>query len=118
MSGPFDPLDSGGSGYEVYPEALRRATEDVFHAAGRLRDFAKVDIEGLRLGVHDVGMLGEEAGIIEAFNGMITDLQDKSVRGFDRLIGLGDAMDKAADYYDAQDEEYYKRLRDLENGGK
>ncbi|WP_181776918.1 hypothetical protein [Amycolatopsis pittospori] len=117
MSGPFDPLGSSGSGYEVYPEALRRATEDVFHAAGRLRDFANVDIEGLRLGVHDVGMLGEQAGIVEAFNGMIANLQEKSTRGFERLISLGDAMDKAADYYDAQDEEYYKRLRDLEKDG-
>ncbi|MFI9452949.1 hypothetical protein [Amycolatopsis sp. NPDC052450] len=117
MSGPFDPLDSGGSGYEVYPEALRRATEDVFHAAGRLRDFADVDIDGLRLGVHDVGLLGEQSGIIEAFNGMIAELQEKSTRGFERLFKVGDAMDKAADYYDAQDEEYYKRLRDLEKDG-
>jgi hypothetical protein len=32
MTGPFDPMRSSGSGYEVYPESLRKATEDIYHA--------------------------------------------------------------------------------------
>ncbi|KFU83300.1 hypothetical protein SAMN04489729_3851 [Amycolatopsis lurida] len=113
-----DPLGSNGSGYEVYPEALRKATEEIYHAGGILRDFADHDLSDLSLGSHDVGMLGDRVGIARSFAKMITEMQDKSKRNFDRLLALGEAMDKAADYYDAQDDEYFKRLRDLEKGGK
>jgi len=109
-----DPLGSSDSGYEVYPESLRKTTEDVYHAAGLLRDFADRDLGGLVLGPQDVGMLGDRVNVVQAFADMIVDLQDKSRRNFDRLIALGGSLDKAADYYDAQDDEYYKRLRDIE----
>lgn len=109
------PFDSSGSGYEVYPESLRNATEDIYHAAGRLRDLADLDLGGLGLSSQDVGMLGDRGwSVVQSFNDMIAEIQDKSRRNFDRLIALGTAMDKAADYYDAQDDEYYKRLRELE----
>jgi hypothetical protein len=62
-------------------------------------------------------MLGDRVAIVQAFNSMIADMQEKSRRNFDRLIVLGSAMDKAADYYDAQDDEYYKRLREIEKEG-
>ncbi|WP_125680193.1 hypothetical protein [Amycolatopsis sp. WAC 04182] len=105
---------SNGSGYEVYPESLRKATEDIYHSAGILRDFATHDLGGLSLSSHDVGMLGDRVNVVQAFGSMIVEMQDKSRRNFDRLIGLGTAMDKAADYYDAQDEEHYKRLIEIE----
>ncbi|MEV7552969.1 hypothetical protein AB0N89_25450 [Amycolatopsis sp. NPDC089917] len=112
-----NPLGSSDSGYEVYPESLRNATEGIYHAGGVLRDFADRDLNDLYLGPNDVGMLGERVDIAGAFARMIADMQDKSRRNFERLMALGGAMDKAADYYDAQDDEYYKRLRDLEKGG-
>jgi hypothetical protein len=117
MTGPFDPMGASGSGYEVYPESLRKATEDIYHAGGLLRDFANRDLSDFSLGPQDVGMLGDRVKIVEAFNGMIAGMQDKSRKNFDRLIALGEAMDKAADYYDAQDDEYYKRLREIEKEG-
>lgn len=109
-----DPLGSKDSGYEVYPESLRKTTEDVYHAAGLLRDFADRDLGGLALGSHDVGMLGDRVHVVQAFAAMIVEMQDKSRKNFDRLITLGGSLDKAADYYDAQDDEYYKRLREIE----
>lgn len=112
-----DPFGSSGSGYEVYPESLRKATEDIYHAGGILRDFADRDLSDFSLGAHDVGMLGDRVNIAGAFANLITGMQDKSRRNFERLVALGGAMDKAADYYDAQDDEYYKRLRDLEKEG-
>jgi hypothetical protein len=117
MTGPFDSMGASGSGYEVYPESLRKATEDIYHAGGLLRDFADRDLGEFSLGSQDVGMLGDKVEIVQEFNNMIAEMQEKSRRNFDRLIALGSAMDKAADYYDAQDDEYYKRLREIEKEG-
>ncbi|MEV6624234.1 hypothetical protein AB0M83_05630 [Amycolatopsis sp. NPDC051106] len=39
-----------------------------------------------------------------------------SERGAERLTALAEALDKAADYYETQDEEDYRQLRSKEEG--
>jgi hypothetical protein len=94
-SGEFtDPFGNAaaGSAFEVYPESLRAATDD------------------------DVGMLGAQAGVVQKFNEAIAHLREKTNKGAMQLERFAEALDKAADYYETQDEEDFKRLRDLEKG--
>ncbi|NBH09750.1 hypothetical protein [Amycolatopsis sp. SID8362] len=114
-SGGFDPL-GGDSGFEVYPQALRAATNEVFAAREKITKFASGDLAPLTLRNEDVGMLGVRSGIVEVFNAAIQSLREKSERGAERLTALAEALDKAADYYETQDEEDYRRLRAKEEG--
>ncbi|WP_328606869.1 hypothetical protein OG943_44445 [Amycolatopsis sp. NBC_00345] len=117
MSG-LDPMtnDSSGSGFEVYPQALRGATEDIFAAREKVLKFANNDLSSMVLRNEDVGLLGVESRVVEAFNSAISSIRDKSVRGAGQLEQLAEALDKAADYYETQDEEDYRRLRNKEEG--
>lgn len=115
-TGGFDPMGGGasGSGFEVYPEALRAATNDVFAARDKVVKFADQDLSTMVLRDDDVGMLGARAQVVQAFNDLIGGMRDKSKQGATQLERFAEALDKAADYYETQDEEDYKRLRDKE----
>ncbi|GAA4529437.1 hypothetical protein [Amycolatopsis samaneae] len=113
----FD-LGGASSGFEVYPDALRKAKSEVFFAADRVISFAGHDLPPLVLKENDVGMLGTKAGIVDVFNSVVDSMRDKSERGAAQLTGLAAALAKAADFYEAQDEEFYKRLRDKETETK
>jgi hypothetical protein len=117
MSG-LDPMtnDSSGSGFEVYPQALRKATEHIFAARDQVMKFANDDLSSMVLRDEDVGLLGVKSGVVDAFNKLIASMRDKSTRGAGQLEQFAAALDKAADYYETQDEEDYKRLRDKEEG--
>ncbi|WP_329072343.1 hypothetical protein [Amycolatopsis sp. NBC_01480] len=117
MSG-LDPMtnDSSGAGFEVYPQALRQATEHIFAARDKVMKFANDDLSSMVLHEDDVGLLGSQSGVVGVFNKVIASLQDKSGRGAGQLDMLAAALDKAADYYETQDEEDFKRLRDKEEG--
>jgi hypothetical protein len=117
MSG-LDPMtnDSSGAGFDVYPQALRGATEAIFAARDKVLKFANDDLSSMVLHDEDIGMLGVQSGVVGVFNSMIAGMRDKSVRGAGQLEQFAGALDKAADYYETQDEEDYKRLRDKEEG--
>ncbi|MCR6481238.1 hypothetical protein M8542_00240 [Amycolatopsis sp. OK19-0408] len=115
MTGGFDPV-GGDSGFEVYPQALRAATNEVFAAREKVKKFAVGDLAPMTLHDEDVGMLGVRSGIVQVFNAVIQGMREKSERGAERLTALAEALDKAADYYETQDEEDYRRLRAKEEG--
>ncbi|MEV6873916.1 hypothetical protein [Amycolatopsis sp. NPDC051128] len=114
-SGGFDPI-GGDSGFEVYPQSLRAATNEVFAAREKVTKFAVGDLAPMTLHDEDVGMLGVRSGIVQVFNSVIESMRQKSERGAERLATLAEALDKAADYYETQDEEDYRRLRAKEEG--
>jgi len=114
-TGGFDPL-GGDSGFEVYPQALRAATSEVFAARDRVTKFTRGDLAPMVLHDEDVGMLGVRSGIVPVFNAVVDSMREKSERGAERLTALAEALDKAADYYETQDEEDYRRLRSKEEG--
>ncbi|WP_091620054.1 hypothetical protein [Amycolatopsis saalfeldensis] len=108
--------DSSGAGFEVYPQALRQATEHIFAARDKVMKFANDDLSSMVLHDEDVGLLGVQSHIVEVFNNVIASMQNKSRRGAEKLDSFAAAVDKAADYYETQDEEDYRRLRDKEKG--
>lgn len=116
--GNFNPFGTAaaGSGFEVYPQALRAATDDVFAARDKVIKFGQEDLAQVVLRDDDVGMLGARAGVVEMFNSTIAHIRDKTAKGAMQLGQFAEALDKAADYYDTQDEADFKRLRDLEKG--
>ncbi|QKV74108.1 hypothetical protein [Amycolatopsis sp. Hca4] len=107
---------AAGSGFEVYPQALRAATDDVFAARDKVLKFGQQDLAQVVLRDDDVGMLGARAGVVEMFNNAIAHIRDKTDKGAMQLGQFAEAMDKAADYYETQDEADFQRLRDLERG--
>jgi hypothetical protein len=117
MSG-LDPMtnDSSRAGFEVYPQALRKATEHIFAARDKVMKFANDDLSSMVLREDDVGLLGSKAGVVGTFNSVIAGMQNKSGRSAGQLEMFAAALDKAADYYETQDEEDYKRLRDKAEG--
>ncbi|WP_410598046.1 hypothetical protein [Amycolatopsis sp. lyj-23] len=115
FSNPFGTA-AAGSGFEVYPQALRAATDDVFAARDKVTKFGQEDLGRVSLNDSDVGMLGTQAGVVDMFNAAIAHIRDKTGRGAMQLGQFAEALDKAADYYDTQDEADFKRLRDLEKG--
>ncbi|MFF1612213.1 hypothetical protein ACFVYA_30905 [Amycolatopsis sp. NPDC058278] len=115
FTNPFGTA-AAGSGFEVYPQALRAATDDVFAARDKVLKFGQEDLGQVVLRDDDVGMLGAQAGVVEMFNNAIAHIRDKTGKGAMQLGQFGEALDKAADYYDTQDEADFKRLRDLEKG--
>jgi hypothetical protein len=118
-SGKFtDPFGNAaaGSAFEVYPESLRAATDDVFAARDKVVKFGNEDLSQVVLRDDDVGMLGVQAGVVQKFNEAIAHLREKTNKGAMQLERFAEALDKAADYYETQDEEDFKRLRDLEKG--
>ncbi|WP_206797158.1 hypothetical protein [Amycolatopsis sp. MtRt-6] len=116
--GNFNPFGTAaaGSGFEVYPQALRAATDDVFAARDKVIKFGQEDLAQVVLRDDDVGILGAQAGVVEMFNSTIAHIRDKTAKGAMQLGQFAEALDKAADYYDTQDEADFKRLRDLEKG--
>ncbi|MGW4523631.1 hypothetical protein [Amycolatopsis sp. NPDC004378] len=117
-SGSFNPLGNAvaGSSFEVYPEALRAATDDVYAARDKVVAFGNEDLAQIVLRDDDVGMLGVAAGVVRAFNEAVAHIRDKSAKGAMQLERLGEALDKAADYYETQDDADFRRLRDLGAG--
>jgi hypothetical protein len=117
-TGSFNPLGNAaaGSGFEVYPEALRAATDDVFAARDKVVKFGNEDLAQVVLRDGDVGMLGAQADVVQKFNEAITHIREKTDKGATQLERFATALDKAADYYETQDEEDFKRLRDQGKG--
>ncbi|RSD19717.1 hypothetical protein [Amycolatopsis eburnea] len=117
-SGNFNPFGNAaaGSGFEVYPESLRAATDDVFAARDKVVKFGSEDLAQVALSDGDVGMLGAQADVVRMFNEAITGIRQKTDKGAAQLEKFATALDKAADYYETQDEEDFKRLRDLAKG--
>ncbi|UOZ03972.1 hypothetical protein [Amycolatopsis sp. WQ 127309] len=117
-TGNFNPLGNAaaGSGFEVYPEALRAATDDIFAARDKVVKFGDDDLSQMVLRDDDVGMLGVRANVVRAFNDALGGIRDKTDKGAVQLGRFAEALDKAADYYETQDEEDFKRLRDQEKG--
>jgi len=107
---------AAGSGFEVYPDALRAATDDIFAARDKVVKFGNEDLSQMILRDDDVGMLGVKANVVGEFNNAIVGIRDKTENGAVQLERFAEALDKAADYYETQDEEDFKRLRDLEKG--
>jgi hypothetical protein len=117
-SGNFNPFGNAaaGSGFEVYPEALRTATDDIYAARDKVTSFANDDLAQITLRDDDVGMLGVMADVVHVFNETVAQMRDKTDKGAMQLERLAEALDKAADYYETQDEADFKRLRDQEKG--
>lgn len=107
---------AAGSGFEVYPQALRAATDDVFAARDKVTKFGNDDLAQVVLRDDDVGMLGAQAGVVEKFNAAIAHIRDKTGKGAMQLGQFAEALDKAADFYETQDEADFQHLRDLERG--
>ena len=118
MTSSFNPLGNAaaGSGFEIYPEKLREATNDIFAARDKVVTFATQDLAHIHLRDDDVGLLGVEANIVHIFNETIAHMRDKTTKGAMQLEQLAEALDTAADFYETQDEADFKRLRDLEKG--
>ncbi|MEW2505953.1 MULTISPECIES: hypothetical protein [unclassified Amycolatopsis] len=114
----FNPLGNAaaGSRFEVYPEALRAATDDVFAAREKLVKFGIDDLSPMVLRDDDVGLLGVQAGVVTTFNNAIEGIRDKTGKGAVQLERFAEAMDKAADYYETLDDEDFKQLRAKEEG--
>ncbi|MEV6644362.1 type VII secretion target [Amycolatopsis sp. NPDC051371] len=117
-SGNVNPFGNAaaGSGFEVYPETLRTATDDIYAASDKVVSFANDDLPQITLRDDDVGMLGVMANVVDIFNQTVAHMRDKTAKGAMQLQRLADALDKAADYYETQDEADFKRLRDQEKG--
>jgi hypothetical protein len=117
-TGNFNPFGNAaaGSGFEVYPEALRKATDDIYAARDKVTTFANDDLAHIVLRDDDVGMLGVQADVVRIFNETIAHMRDKTDKGAMQIERLAEALDKAADYYETQDEADFKRLRDQEKG--
>ena len=95
---------------------MRAATDDVFAARDKVIKFGHEDLAQVVLRDDDVGMLGAQAGVVEKFNDAIAHIRTKTGKGAMQLGQFAEALDKAADYYDTQDEADFTRLRDLEKG--
>jgi hypothetical protein len=108
--------NAAGSGFEVYPEALRAATDDVFAARDKVVKLCRQDLAQVVLRDDDVGMLGCHSGVARIFNEAIVHIREKTAKGAMQLERFAAALDKAADYYETQDEADFKRLRDQEKG--
>jgi hypothetical protein len=117
-NGNFNPLGNAaaGSRFEVYPEALRAATDDIYAARDKVVKFGIEDLAPMILRNDDVGMLGVKAGVVTSFNDAISQIRDKTGNGAVQLERFAEALDKAADYYETQDEEDFKQLRAKEEG--
>ncbi|WP_329049124.1 hypothetical protein OG738_40870 [Amycolatopsis sp. NBC_01488] len=115
FANPFGTA-AAGSGFEVYPQALRAATDDVFAARDKVIKFGHEDLAQVVLREDDVGMLGAQAGVVAKFNDAIAHIRGKTDKGAMQLGQFAEALDKAADYYDSQDEADFERLHDLERG--
>ncbi|WP_020671220.1 hypothetical protein [Amycolatopsis nigrescens] len=101
----------GDLGYRVYPESLRDATNYVQAASHMLSDFADGQLSDMWLGESDLGLLGRESRFVEAYNGALKIMSERSRRGSQRLQNVMEALDKAADHYETQDEADYRRLK-------
>ncbi|KDN22093.1 hypothetical protein [Amycolatopsis rifamycinica] len=117
-TGNFNPFGNAaaGSGFEVYPEALRKATDGIFAARDKIAKFADDGLAHIVLRDDDVGMLGVQANVVDIFNATVAHIRDKTDKGAMQLERLAEALDKAADYYETQDEADFRRLRDQEKG--
>ncbi|WIX76961.1 hypothetical protein QRX50_36915 [Amycolatopsis carbonis] len=117
-NGNFYPLGNAaaGSRFEVYPEALRAATDDVYAARETVVKFGIDDLSPMVLRDDDVGLLGVQSDVVTAFNDAIAGIRDKTGKGAVQLERFAQALDKAADYYETQDEEDFKQLRAKEEG--
>ncbi|WP_328617773.1 hypothetical protein OHS18_17565 [Amycolatopsis sp. NBC_00355] len=121
----FDPNDISGRGYRVYPEALRKAADDVAGAADLVTAFALTDLAGTLLGEFDLGLPGtlttimpnvHGAGTAEQYNRAIETIRGVSAKNAETLQQLAQALQTAASYYEQQDAAEYERLKKLEGG--
>ena len=65
FTNPFDNA-AAGSGFEVYPQALCAATDDVFAARDKGLKFGQEDLAEVVLRDDDVGMLGARAQAVNS----------------------------------------------------
>jgi hypothetical protein len=121
----FDPIGIVGKGYQVYPESLRKAADDVSSAADLVLSFAQNDLADTLLGEYDLGLPGTAtvlmpningAGTVQQYNRAIETIRTVSAKNADTLHRLAQALQTAATYYEQQDAAEYERLKKLEGG--
>ncbi|MEC3980856.1 hypothetical protein [Amycolatopsis sp. H20-H5] len=116
-----------GQGYRVYPEKLREAANGVGHAADLTQAFADTDLADTMLAGDDLGLPGTATiimpglrgvGTVERYNNAIHQIIELTRVNATELRNLGDALRKAAEYYEQLDEEAYEKLKKIEGGMK
>jgi len=121
----FDPIGIVGKGYQVYPESLRKAADDVTSAADLVLKLAQQDLADTLLGEYDLGLPGTTtvlmpnvhgAGTVQQYNRAIETIRAVSAKNADTLHRLAQALQTAATYYEQQDTAEYERLKKLEGG--
>jgi hypothetical protein len=95
---------------------LRAATDNIFSAREKVVKFGIEDLSQMVLRDDDVGLLGVQADVVTVFNDAIQGIRDKAGKGAVQLERFAETLDKAADYYETQDEEDFKRLRAKKEG--
>ena len=117
----------GGKGYHVYPEALRAAANHVAEAVDLLHTFTNTDLRHTALGPYDLGLPGTAtvlmpglngAGTVERYDQALQRIGEVTDANAGKLQALTDALQKAASYYEQQDEEFYRRMKKLDGGTK
>lgn len=123
----FDPVGITGKGYQVYPETLRKAADDVATAAEQVMTFAQHDLAGALLGPYDLGLPGtltvlmpnvNGAGTVEQYNRALEKIRAVSAKNANTPQYLAQALATAATYYEQQDAAEYERLKKLEGGNR
>ena len=123
----FDPLGSSSPGYQVYPDKLRKAADEVAHAAELTQAFADVDLSDIFLGVNDLGMPGRATeiipgvaglGTVDRYNQAMTQIIELARGNAGELTKLSAALQQTAGYYEQLDAEAYERLKKIEGGLK
>lgn len=117
---------TGGTGYKVYPDKLRKAADDVQHAAELTRTFSDIDLNDIMLGPYDLGLPGTATvimpglsglGTVQRYNSAIMHIVGLMHSNAAELQNLSGALATAADYYETLDEEAYEKLK-REGGAK
>lgn len=123
----FDPLGGSSPGYQVYPDKLRKAADEVARAAELTQAFADVDLSDIFLGANDLGLPGRATeiipgvaglGTVDRYNQAMTHIIELARGNAGELAKLSTALQQTAGYYEQLDAEAYERLKKIEGGLK
>lgn len=97
-------------GYEVVPGALRHAQQSFQDASDRFAGLVIKEMPDWQLGDADLGLLGQNAGVVRDYNEALNVVRDKVRASAEGFNGISESLDTAAKIYEAQDEKYYEQF--------